>query len=160
MLKLRIFLISSWLGAAVFFSAVVAPAVFGALHAFNLANANEIAGTIVTRSLSVVNVSGFLVALISFCTILITERKRRGLSYSLVGVALVVMILATSIGNWVIAARMRALRTSMVVIDQVPFDDPRRIAFNNLHRYSVISLSIAMCAAILAILLIKTRSVR
>ena len=160
MAKLRIFLISSWLGAAVFFSAVVAPAVFGALHAFNLANANEIAGTIVTRSLSVVNVSGFLVALISFCTILITERKRRGLSYSLVGVALVVMILATSIGNWVIAARMRALRTSMVVIDQVPFDDPRRIAFNNLHRYSVISLSIAMCAAILAILLIKTRSVR
>ena len=154
MIKLRIFLISSWLGAAVFFSAVVAPAVFGALHAFNLANANEIAGTIVTRSLSVVNVSGFLVAIISFCTILIAERKQ---AYSLVGVALVVMVLATSIGNWVIAARMHALRTSMVVIDQVPFDDPRRIAFNNLHHYSVISLAIAMCAAVLAIFLLRTR---
>jgi len=160
LIKIRLILLSSWLGAAVFFSAVVAPSVFGALHAFELSNANEIAGTIVTRSLSVVNVSGFIIALLSFCTILIMERKQHGLSYSLVGVALVVMAMATSIGNWVIAARMRALRTSMVVIDQVPFDDPRRIAFNHLHHYSVISLSIAMCAAILAILLIRTRSVR
>lgn len=35
-------------------------------------------------------------------------------------------------------------------IDQVDPDDPRRIAFSNLHTYSVIVLGIAMIAALVA----------
>lgn len=157
MAKIKLILISCWLGAAVFFSFVVAPAVFGVLHAFSVANANEIAGTIVTSSLSVVNISGFLISLVLFLVGLI-GRNRRGLSHRLSSIALVVMAAATSIGQWVIASRMRALRASMVVIDQVPFDDPRRVAFNNLHRYSVIALAVGMGAALVAVLLTRNRA--
>jgi TctA family transporter len=63
------------------------------------------------------------------------------------------MTLATAVGQWVIAARMRGLRLAMVAIDQVSADDPRRIAFNDLHRYSVISLLVAMLGAVAAIIL-------
>jgi hypothetical protein len=50
---------------------------------------------------------------------------------------------------------MRALRASMVFpIDQIAVDDPRRIAFNNLHGYSVSALGLAMIAALVVIVLI------
>jgi hypothetical protein len=65
------------------------------------------------------------------------------------------IILATGIGHWVIAARMRALRMAMILpIDQIAADDPRRIAFGILHGYSVNALGVAMIAALVAIVLI------
>ena len=40
-------------------------------------------------------------------------------------VCLVVIALATGVGHWVIAARMRALRAAMILpIDQIAADDP------------------------------------
>jgi hypothetical protein len=49
---------------------------------------------------------------------------------------------------------MRALRAAMVVpIDQIAADDSRRIAFNSLHSYSVNALSLAMIAALVAMVL-------
>ena len=41
---LRLLLVSLWLGAAVFFSSVVAPSVFSVLRAFQVPNVGEIAG--------------------------------------------------------------------------------------------------------------------
>ena len=145
--------LSLWLGAAIFFSAVVAPAVFAALRSFQVPNMNEIAGTIVTRALSVINVSGVLISLLLLLLTVIAERKNIKASFFAGTFALMLMALATAVGHWVIAARMRGLRVAMVAIDQVSPDDPRRIAFNNLHRYSVISLMVAMLAAVAAIIL-------
>jgi hypothetical protein len=145
--------LSLWLGAAIFFSAVVAPAAFAALRSFQVANMNEIAGTIVTRALSVINLSGVLISLVLLLLTVIAERKNIKASFLAGTFALTLMALATAVGHWVIAARMRGLRLAMVAIDQVSPDDPRRIAFNNLHRYSVISLMLAMLAAVAAIIL-------
>ena len=39
-------------------------------------------------------------------------------------------------------------------IDQIAVDDPRRIAFNSLHGYSVKAFGLAMIAALLAVVLI------
>src|ERR671933_646463 len=61
---LRLLLAALWLGGAVFFSAVVAPAAFGVLRARQVVYANEAAGSIVTRTLSVVNAGGFVIALL------------------------------------------------------------------------------------------------
>src|SRR5918911_511365 len=58
----RLLLIALWLGGAVFFSAAVAPAAFAVLRARNVPYANEAAGSIVTRTLAVVNKGGFLLA--------------------------------------------------------------------------------------------------
>ena len=145
--------LSLWLGAAIFFSSVVAPAAFAALRSFQVANMNEIAGTIVTRALSAINVSGVLISLSLLLLTVIAERKNIEASFFAGTFALTLMALATAVGHWVIAARMRGLRLAMVAIDQVPPADPRRIAFNNLHRYSVIALMLAMLAAVAAIIL-------
>lgn len=148
---IKVSLLSLWLGAALFFSAVVAPAVFGVLQQFEVVNANEIAGGIVTRTLSVISVSGFLIGLLLLAHSLLWKRSR-DLSFVIQSLAFAVMTVATAVGHWIVAARMLALRGAMTMpIDRVALDDPRRIAFNQLHGYSVALLSAAMLAAIVAI---------
>jgi hypothetical protein len=151
----RLVLLTLWLGAAIFFSAVVAPSVFTVVRSFALPNANEIAGTIVTRTLSVVNISGFLIGVFLLLT-LFARRSGPGRPALIVEfISLAIIVMATGLGHWLIAARMRALRAAMVLpIDQIQVDDPRRIAFNNLHGYSVSALGLAMIAALIAIVLI------
>ena len=147
-------LLALWFGAALFFSAVVAPAAFGVLRSHGLPNASELAGSIVTRSLSVVNVAGFVIALLLLLTLFFVRGSAGRVSFVIEAVCLVVIAFATSLGHWVIAARMRALRAAMVVpIDQIAADDSRRIAFNNLHGYSVNALGLAMIVALVAMVL-------
>lgn len=150
----RLIFLACWFGAALFFSAVVAPASFGVLRSFGLPNANEIAGGIVTRSLSVVNIAGFLIALLLLVTVFLRRNSSGRQSFILECGCLTVIALATGVGHWLIAARMSALRAAMgLPIDQIAVDDARRIAFNNLHGYSVNALGIAMIAALVAMVL-------
>jgi hypothetical protein len=66
----------------------------------------------------------------------------------------VVVAISTALGQWVIAAKMRGLRAAMQGhIDLVPLSDPHRIAFAVLHGYSVAALSVAMIAALVALVL-------
>ena len=150
-------LLTSWLGASVFFSTVVAPTAFEVLRSFQVPNMNEIAGTIVTRALSVINVSGVVISLSLLALTVSAERKNIKVSFFAGTFALTLMALATVVGHWVIAARMSGLRLAMVTIDQVSPEDPRRIAFSNLHRYSVLSLMLAMLSALAAIILTGIR---
>jgi len=151
----RLILLACWFGAALFFGAVVAPAAFGVLRSFGLPNANEIAGSIVTRSLSVINIAGFLISLILLLTLLLWRRSSSRLTFIIECICLVIIALTTAVGHWVIAARMRALRAAMVIpIDQIAADDSRRLAFNNLHGYSVNALGLAMIAALVAMVLV------
>jgi Domain of unknown function (DUF4149) len=152
--SLKIVLLSMWFGAALFFSAVVAPAAFGVLRSFAVQNANEIAGAIVNRSLSLVNISGFVVGLILLATLLFQRGSAGRVMFLIQCVCIAVVTLGTGVGHWVIAARMRALRSAMKVpIDLVASDDPNRLAFNSLHGYSVNALGLAMIAALAAIVL-------
>ena len=152
--NITLFLIAAWFGLSVYFSAVVAPAAFSTLRSFELSNANEIAGTIVSRGLSVVNVSGFCLSVL----LLLSNFVIKGLSrrYSLLkNLTFVIIGVCTGAGEWIIASRMRGLRAAMGGhIDQVPLTDPNHMAFTVLHGYSVAALSIAMMAALLAALLI------
>jgi hypothetical protein len=145
------FLLAAWLGAAIYFSVVVAPSVFGTLRSFSLINANEIAGTIVTRTLSIVNTSGFILSLLLLITTLALKKNYGRTSLILQIALLMIVAVATGLGEWVIAARMRGLRAAMHgQIDQVALGDPNRIAFAALHSYSVAALGIAMIAGLLA----------
>src|ERR1043165_6471950 len=109
----RLILLACWFGAALFFGAVVAPAAFDVLRSFGLPNANEIAGSIVTRSLSVINIAGFLIALLLLLS-LIVRRSAGRVSFIVECICLVLIGLATAIGHWVIGARLRALRAAAV----------------------------------------------
>jgi hypothetical protein len=147
-------LIAAWLGIAIYFSAVVAPSAFGVLRSFGLSNASEIAGTIVSRTLSAVNKSGLVVTLLLLVSAPAVRKYYGRWSFILQSVLVATVAILTASGEWVIAARMRGLRAAMKgQIDQVAFTDPNRIAFAALHTYSVAALSLAMIAALVVILL-------
>lgn len=145
---------AAWLGAALFFGAVVAPAAFGVLRSFGLPNASEIAGSIVTRTLGVINVAGFVIALLLLVTALLRRQAQSRMGLIIELVCFGVIALTTALGQWWIAARMRALRAAMELpIDQIAATDPRRMEFNALHGYSVKALGIAMIAGLVALVL-------
>ena len=151
---------AAWLGAALFFGAVVAPAAFGVLRSFGLPNASEIAGSIVTRTLGVINVAGFVIALLLLVTAFLRRQAQTRIGLIIECVGLAVIALTTALGHWWIAARMRALRAAMELpIDQIAAADPRRVEFNALHGYSVKALGIAMIAGLVALVLMG-RSLR
>ncbi|HMF58539.1 MAG TPA: DUF4149 domain-containing protein [Pyrinomonadaceae bacterium] len=154
----RLMVIALWLGAAVFFSAVVAPVVFATLRELNVEHANHAAGSIVTRSLVILNVSGTLASLLLIATAFAFRRgiKRSALYFETATLAL--LALMTAVGQWVINARMLALRVAMGrPIDDVAPDSPLRAQFNSLHGYSVAIFGVAILAAVAAFLLIARR---
>lgn len=156
---IKMFFLAFWLGAALFFSVAVAPAAFSVLRGFALPNASEIAGTIVTRTLGIVSISGFVVGLFLLLTTLVARRHLAKRAFLVQCISAIVLAASTGVGHWIIAARMRALRVAMVLpIDQVAIDDPRRIAFNDLHGYSVTALGVAMIAALVAFLSVAYRT--
>ena len=156
--NIRLLLLASWLGAAIFFSAAVAPSAFRVLRAFNLPNASEIAGAIVTRTLSVVNTSGFIFSVLLLVTAFVLKESYGRRAFILQIVLLVILGVTTGVGEWVIAAKMRGLRAAMrTTIDQLPVGDPIRVAFDALHGYSVTALSIAIIAALIAFFAIANR---
>src|SRR5215204_1101958 len=95
----RLILLACWFGAALFFGAVVAPAAFGVLRSFGLANASEIAGGIVTRSLSVINIAGFLIALLLLVTLILRRTSTGRVSFIIECVCLGLIALSTAVGH-------------------------------------------------------------
>lgn len=156
--NLRLFLLALWLGAALFFSATVAPAVFSVLRSFQLANASEMAGTIVTRTLAVVNLSGFAISLFVLVTAFLFKRPASGAAFYVETILLALVAILTAASQWWISPKMLALRAAMPApIDQVARTDPRHIAFDSLHHYSVALLALAMLASLIASILIARR---
>jgi hypothetical protein len=157
----RLLLIALWLGGAVFFSATVAPSAFSVLRARGVAYANEAAGSIVTRTLSVINTGGFIIALLLLASAFLFRQGLRRRAFLAEIISLALVLIATGVGQWIIAAKMLGLRAAMGrPIDDVALDNPLRVSFNSLHGYSVMALSIAIIAAAVALLLIARRKSR
>lgn len=154
--RIRLLLLAAWVGAAIYFSVVVAPSAFGVLRSVGLPNSDELAGTIVNRSLSVVNQTGAAVSVLLLLTTFLMRKRLSRASFIVQNILLAIVAAATVIGKWVIAPKMVGLRATMRgQIDQIPPSDPARVAFSALHQYSVAALAIAMLAA-LGVLLLMT----
>ncbi|HEY0386016.1 MAG TPA: DUF4149 domain-containing protein [Pyrinomonadaceae bacterium] len=154
----RLLLVALWLGAAVFFSAAVAPNVFRVLRGAELAQANHLAGSIITSTLALINTSGFIIALVLLGSAFLFREVARRRAFMLEILALAILAVTTALGQWYVAARMLALRGAMGrPIDEVGADDPLRIAFNSLHSLSVMALGLGIIAAAVALLLIARR---
>lgn len=155
----RLLLIALWLGGAVFFSATVAPSAFSVLRSRNVPYANEAAGSIVTRTLSILNTGGFIIALLLLISAFLFRRSLKRSTFLTETISLAVVAVGTGVGQWVIAARMLALRAAMGrPIDDVAADNPLRVSFDSLHNYSVTALSVAIIAAAVALLLIARKT--
>ncbi len=144
----RLLLIAMWLGAALFFSVAVAPSVFAVLAA-----SRELAGAIVSRNLSIVNISGFVIGVLLLLSASLFHAKRKAALRAEM-IALAIVASATGAGQWIIRVRLEQLRVLMKVpVDAVAANDPLRIAFGQWHVYSVVALGIALLAALIAFVL-------
>lgn len=150
--QLRLLLLGLWLGAAIFFGAAVAPALFNVLRGAGLENANELAGSIVTRLLGFINRSGFEIGLFVLVTAFFVNRSRSRLAQVAEVISVAIMAIMTGVNNWIISARMTALRASMGSIDKIAPADGRRVEFDYLHRYSVAAMGVAILAGLVAFL--------
>jgi len=161
MQQFRLLLLGAWLGAALFFSARVAPVVFSVLRGFQLYNASEIAGTIVTRTLATINTVGFVIGVLLLLTAFLFPRPATKRLWYAEVTLLTLVSLATAVSQWIISPKMLALRTSFAVpIDQVARAHPGRMTFDALHGYSVALLAAAMLASLIAFFLIARRAAK
>ncbi len=149
MKDLRALLIGLWLGAAIFFVAV-------AQSSFAVLPTRELAGSVVSRTLMIVNLSGLIIGLI----LLATSFIKRGAAAKpfflwMERLTLAVVIICCAVGQFVIGLWLAYVRSQIGrPIDEVAPDDPLRIQFNNLHEYSVWILITGMIAALLAFFII------
>jgi Domain of unknown function (DUF4149) len=131
-------MLALWLGAALFFAAVVAPAAFAVLPTAALA------GALVGRTLPTLFVSGMVVGVL----ILALEIRSTRAGGRLRAIGAGVMLIACAVAQFVIGGRIERLRTVPgSPIGTLSRDDPRRIAFGRLHALSVAALGAAMIAA-------------
>ncbi|HEY0078315.1 MAG TPA: DUF4149 domain-containing protein [Pyrinomonadaceae bacterium] len=149
----RVLLIALWLGGALFFSFAVAPSAFAVLPS------RELAGSVVSRTLKVVNVSGFVISLLLLATAFAARQAlKRNTFYMELG-ALALVAASTVVGQCVIGARLAALRAAMGrPVDELSQQDPLRVAFSSLHGYSVLALGVGMLAALAAFFLMARRN--
>lgn len=137
-------LVSCWLGAALLFAAVVAPAAFAALP---------------TRSLAAAVVGGVLPVLLSagiatgMAVLAMEVAGGRELTLGARTTAAAALTLACSLAHFVVGPRIERLRASIGgPLDLLAADDARRAAFGRLHAVSAGSLAVGGLAAIVIVL--------
>ncbi len=143
-----------WIGGIIFFAAAVAPTVFKVLPTRHLA------GAVVTRSLGILHWMGIFCAIVFLVTSMLHTYSARGAAHPLAPRHLLVyvMLALTLISQFVVSAKMAALRAAMGEIDLVPIADARRIAFNQLHAWSTRLESGVLILGLVVLFLVARRS--
>ena len=121
-----------WIGGIIFFAAVVAPTLFKVLPT------HQLAGVVVSRSLGILHWMGIVCAIVFLITSMLHFYSDRGAAhpFALRHLLVYIMLALTVISQFVVSAKLLAIRTAMGEIDLVPVTDARRIAFNQLHAWS------------------------
>jgi uncharacterized membrane protein len=134
---LRFFLLLSlviWIGGLIFFAFVMAPALFNPA----ILPTRQLAGNVVSRTLGVLHWMGVCCGVVFAITSMIDARIVNGAAqpFAFRHILIYLMIILTLVSIFGVAARMDDLKRQMVVIDNVPHDDARRVEFNRLHQWS------------------------
>lgn len=151
--KIELLLLGAWLGAACFFSFGVAPGAFAVLPS------RELAGSMVNRSLVIINIAGLAIGVLLLLTTFVPRNDSKRVWLWGQRILLFIMAAACSVGQFVIAFWMAYLRVQMKgPIDDLAVNDPLRVQFNNLHQWSVWVLVTAMAASLLVFFVISRKS--
>jgi hypothetical protein len=151
---IEVLLVAVWLGSMMFFSFAVAPSAFAVLPS------RELAGAMVTSTISKVEVLGLIIGpLLILLQVLAWPARRAGAMTKAIRLVLIgVMTSAAAFSRFWISPSMISLRGSISgTIDDLPLTDPLRLHFNDLHQYSVGAMSVALFAG-LAVLFLTVRS--
>ena len=138
------FVLTLWLGAAAFFSLVVARAAFAVLPTRTLA------GALVGRALPVLFLTGIVVGL----TVVVLEWPVRREQWGRLAAGATI-VAACAIAQFVVAPRIARLRAAIGgTLEALAPGDPQRAAFGRLHGISVAWLGLAIVAALVALVLV------
>ena len=142
---LKVLSLGLWVGSIFFFAAAVAPGAFSVLPSHYLA------GLLVSRSLASLHWLGVLCGLVFLlCSLLIALFEGGPTPFHKSDLLIVVMIGITLLTHYTVEKKMLRLRESMGVIDTIAHDDPRRVEFNRLHKYSTgMEESVFVCGLVL-----------
>ena len=150
---LRSLLLALWLGAACFFSFVMAPS------AFSVLGSPDLAGSLVSRTLMILQISGIVIGAFLLLTSFLPSRSANNFLVWIERVLLLLLTVGCVIGQFVIAFWMNQIKGNLGrPIEQVALDDPMRMQFDQLHVWSVNVLVGAMIAAALSYFLLAYRS--
>lgn len=138
--------LSAWLGAAVFFSAIVAPAAFGALPDASAA------GALVGATLPALFYAGIVAGLVSLGLGApgASASARVARTVGAAGIAL-----CCAVAQFVAVQRIEHLRARLTTpIESLAPSDPMRVTFGRLHALSVGLLGVAMVLAVVTVVLL------
>jgi hypothetical protein len=127
--SLRLLALGTWIGALVYFVAVVTRGAFAVLS-------RDQAGLLVGFTLSRLHIMGLIAAAIFvFASLVLHKSARAFLGPAVLGVIL--MATLTAVSEYQVIPRMDALRRQMDSVEATPSTDPRRAEFDRLHSLSV-----------------------
>ncbi len=148
--KIEQLLIGLWLGAAVFFALAVAPSAFAVLPS------TELAGFVVSRTLTIINFSGLIIGIILLLMSFVPRGEGSSIWTWLQRLLLFIVALACGAGQLIIGLYLEQLRGySEKPISDLAADNPIKIQFDMWHQYSVWILVAGMFAAVLAFFIIS-----
>ncbi len=151
---IRLLLLAIWIGAAVFFVGV-------AQSAFSVLPSRELAGSIVNRTLAILNFGGMAISIVLILTSLVAAARMNKIWLWFERVLLVFVGAACAVGQFVIGLWLASIRIQLGrPMDEVAVDDPLHIQFNSLHEYSVWVLFAGMAAAVIVFFIIANRNIR
>jgi uncharacterized membrane protein len=120
-----------WIGGIIFFSAVVAPSVFGVLTPVE--GGRHLAGEIVNRSLGALHWIGLVCGVVFLLASSIIHKSFRVTQHLLV----IGMLLLTAVSQFGITPRLAAIREEAPQLEQA--SPAQRAAFDRLHRLSTMT---------------------
>jgi uncharacterized membrane protein len=121
-----------WIGGLIFFAFVLAPTAFSVLPTTHLA------GNVVGRALGKLHWIGLVSGIVFLGSSLLDRRLSDGTAHVFAArhVLLCAMLALTLISQFGIIPRMDVLRASLGEVSAAPIDNPERIQFDALHRWS------------------------
>jgi hypothetical protein len=150
--KIRIALLSFWLGAMSIFSFVVAPAAFFVLPE------RRLAGNMVSRVLGNIEIIGIALGVI-LLLILLFFHEKRGKPFIFEFVAVALMTISVILSRFVVSSRLQDLRLKHGdQLASLAHSDPIRAGFDQWHQYSVWLMGFNIIAAIVLIALLAWRT--
>ncbi|MCU0238462.1 MAG: DUF4149 domain-containing protein [Pyrinomonadaceae bacterium] len=150
---LRSLLLALWLGAACYFSFAVAPSAFGILPS------RDLAGSVVSRTLLILNLSGIAIGAILLLSSFLPSKNAKTAVVWIERILLGILTITCIIGQFVIGVWMNQIRTSVGrPIEELAVDDASRLQFDQLHIWSVNVLIAGMIAALLSYFILAYRS--
>jgi Domain of unknown function (DUF4149) len=127
---LRVFMLGAWVGAILYFAAIVTRGAFAVLS-----NRDE-AGLLVGFTLSGLHVFGFVCATIFLIASIFLAKSLNGLVRR-AALSVIVMAVLTAASQFYVMPRMTVLRMQMGSVEATESSDPRRAEFDKLHSASV-----------------------